>query len=362
MRVNPGLEGVIVADTEISYIDGQSGILIYRGYEAKQLALHRSYEEVVYLLWKGRFPDSAELDAFNQALWENQRLTEELKQIIKLIPPDVDMMSVIRAALSSLGDRSFGWPPSLEKAVSLLAITPAIIAARYRHLQGKPIVEPIPNLSFAANYLLMIHGKKPHPAHIRALESYFTLAAEHGLNASTFTARVVASTEADLSSAIIAALGALKGPLHGGAPSEVEGMLEQIGSLEEAEKWMRERLRQGEKLMGFGHRIYKTTDPRAEALRQVVQTGSGAEPWFQFAVEVEKIALALLKEVKPHRQIHTNVEYYTAAILKAIQLPKLLYTPTFAVTRIAGWIAHILEQAKNNRIIRPTSNYIGSMD
>lgn len=358
MRVNPGLEGVIVADTEISDIDGQAGTLIYRGFNATQLALHHSFEEVVYLLWNGKLPEPAELEQWRQK-FASGCLTDRQKQMIQLLSPETDMISVIRTLLSSLGDVAFLWPPSVEKGIKLLATIPVIIAARTRNLQGKTLLEPRADLSFAANYLYMLKGTEPLAAHVRALEAYWILTAEHGLNASTFSARVAASTETDLSSAVIAALSALKGPIHGGAPSQVDDMLEKIGSVDRAENWIRERLLRGEKLMGFGHRIYKTTDPRAEALREVVQAGSSEEPWFQLAVEVEKIALAVLREVKPHRQIYTNVEYYTAAILKAIELPKELYTPTFAVSRTAGWIAHILEQAANNRIIRPSSRYIG---
>ncbi|SEM70909.1 citrate synthase/methylcitrate synthase [Lihuaxuella thermophila] len=358
MRVNPGLDGVVVTDTEISEIDGQAGTLIYRGWNVDELAVRHTFEEVVYLLWNGEFPEPSELDRWRRKFGSGC-LSDRQRQMIRLLSPEIDMISVIRTILSSLGDSSFLWPPTAEKGIKLLAAIPVIIAARTRSLQGKTMLEPREDLSFAANYLYMLKGTEPLPAHVKALEAYWILTAEHGLNASTFTARVAASTETDLASAVIAALSALKGPIHGGAPSHVDDMLDKIGSVERAESWIRERLLGGEKLMGFGHRIYKTTDPRAEALREVVRAGAGEEPWFQLAVEVEKIALAVLREVKPNRQIHTNVEYYTAAILKAIELPRELYTPTFAVSRTAGWIAHILEQAANNRIIRPSSRYIG---
>lgn len=359
MKVNPGLEGVMVAETEISLIDGQAGRLIIRGYDVKELAIYCSFEEMVYLLWTGKRPEAEELNRWKEQQAKLYPSFAEITERVRQIPRQADMMSVIRAVLLSVGDQEYNWPPTQEKGLRLLAKIPFIVAARYRWLQGRPFVAPNPALSFAANYLYMIHGEDPHPAHVKALESYLVLTAEHGLNASTFTARVVASTEADLISAIIAALGALKGRLHGGAPSEVDDMLEQISSLDRAETWMREKLDQGGKLMGFGHRLYKTIDPRAEALREVVQSGSGSEPWFQLAIQVEQIALALLKQYKPHRQLHTNVEFYTAAILKAIQLPKELYTPTFAISRTAGWIAHVMEQAKNNRIIRPDAKYVG---
>ncbi|TCS95034.1 citrate synthase/methylcitrate synthase [Hazenella coriacea] len=354
MRVNPGLAGVTVADTMISMIDGVQGKIIIRGYDIQKLAVHHTFEEVVYLLWKGSLPSNQELAKWKIRFKPN-RIPEEIITIIQSLSVDVDMMSVLRTCISALGDQEV----SFTQGVRLFYFMSSVTAFRYRYLHQLPMIQPREDLSFVENLLYMVHGKEPSLVHRKALESYLILACEHGFNASTFTARVVASTEADLTSAIVAALGALKGRLHGGAPSEVDDMLEKIGLVEEAESWMRNHLENGEKLMGFGHRIYQTVDPRAEALREVLQLEAGEEPWFQMAIEVEKKALALLKEVKPHRQIHTNVEFYTAAVLKAVQLPKELYTPIFAVTRTAGWVAHIFEQRENNRIIRPSASYIG---
>ncbi|SFI98458.1 citrate synthase/methylcitrate synthase [Thermoflavimicrobium dichotomicum] len=357
MQVNPGLEGVVVAETAISHIDGQQGHLIYRGYDAKQLATTSTFEKVVHLLWKGHFPDGEEEKQWLVKCRQSQTLSDEMIRLIQTIPERIDMLSTLRSVLVTMENPD--WPPTWEQAIRVLVQVPIIIAARYRYLHHKPIVPPRDDLSFAANYLYMLRGDEASEAHVKGLEAYLILTAEHGFNASTFTSRVVTSTESDILSAVVAAIGALKGRIHGGAPSEVDDMLGEIGSIERAESWMREKLERGEKLMGFGHRVYKTTDPRAEALRTVVQEYAANEPWFDFAVQVEQIALQLLKEYKPHRSIYTNVEFYTAAVLKAIQLPAELYTPTFVVSRTAGWIAHILEQASHNRIIRPDSRYVG---
>jgi citrate synthase len=358
--VNAGLEGIVVADTEISHVNGEEGQLIYRGYDVKQLARKITYEQVVHLLWKGDLPQQKEEDSWTKIWKEAYELTEEWIEFLKIIPKEVDMLSSLRSILATLDEPAS--PPTMAQAIKFLVSVPMIIAARYRLLQDLSIVHPRKDLSFAANYLYMLRGEIPSTAHVQGLDAYLVLTAEHGFNASTFTARVVTSTESDLISAIIAAIGALKGKLHGGAPLEVADMLEEIREVNRAEKWMREKLENREKLMGFGHRVYKTMDPRAEALRDVVQKNAKNEPWFQFAVQTEQIALALLKEYKPHRQIYTNVEFYTAAILKAIRLPKELYVPTFAVSRTAGWIAHILEQANHNRIIRPSARYVGCKD
>jgi citrate synthase len=207
----------------------------------------------------------------------------------------------------------------------------------------------------------MLKGTDPSPAHVRALDAYLILTQEHGMNASTFAARVVTSTRSDLVSAVTAAIGALKGPLHGGAPSEVTAMIEAIGTKENAEPWMRRALENGERLMGFGHRVYKTLDPRASALRTVASELAADDPWFELATHVEQVALRLLAEHKPERKLNTNVEFYAAAVMRAVGLPDELFTPTFAMSRTVGWCAHVMEQAANNRLIRPESIYVGKM-
>lgn len=361
MTVQSGLEGIVVAESDLSLVDGSQGYLVYRGCWAKELALHQTFEETVFLLWYGRLPTAGELKEFRSQLAKERRLPASVVEIISRIPQQTDMMSVLRTAISSLELKGASWPPTVNQGISILAKIPMIIAYRHHLLKGTPVPEYRFDLSHGENYLYMLSGKVPVAAHTRSLDSYLILTAEHGMNASTFAARVVTSTQSDLLSALTAAIGALKGPLHGGAPAEVENMLESIGTSDQAESWLRERLDQGEKLMGFGHRIYKTRDPRAEALQIVARNLAPEEPWFQLAVEVEQTALRLLHQRKPNKSLHTNVEFYAAAVLRAVGLPKELYTPTFALSRTAGWCAHILEQAAANRIIRPQSRYTGSI-
>jgi citrate synthase len=361
LSVKPGLEGVVAAETKISHVDGERGRLIYRGHRAEDLVRTRSLEEVAFLLWNGVLPDSGERETVLRE-WASARvLPESLKDLIAAIPREVEMTDVLRTAVSALGSASFEGPPTREQAIRVAAVLPSIIAFRRHHLAGSEPPEPRSDLSHVAHYLYLLRGEVPSPAHVRALEAYFVLTAEHGMNASTFAARVVTSTRSDLISAIVAAIGALKGPLHGGAPSGVESMLDEIGSEERIEPWIRKRLERNERLMGFGHRIYKTEDPRAAALREIAVRLADGEPWFRLAVRVEKEALRLLEEYKPGRRIHTNVEYYAAAVFRAVGLPKELFTPTFICSRIVGWAAHAMEQAESNRLIRPDAVYIGPL-
>ncbi|MFM1653890.1 citrate synthase [Brevibacillus sp. B_LB10_24] len=356
-----GLEGIVVAETDLSLVDGINGHLVYRNHWARDLAVNNTFEEVAHLLWYGHLPSQQERDNLQAALADNRQLPGHVKAAIDLIPADVDMMSVLRTAVSLLGQPSHSWPPTLEQVISLTAKLPTIVAYRQARLEGRELPEPRKDLGHTANYLYMLQGKEPSSAHVRALDAYLILTQEHGMNASTFAARVVASTRSDLISSITAAIGALKGPLHGGAPSEVTEMMEQIGSKENAEPWLRRALEAGERLMGFGHRVYKTTDPRATALRTVASALAGDDPWFDLAVHVEKVGLQLLEEYKPGRKLNTNVEFYAAAVMRAVGLADTLFTPTFAVSRVVGWSAHVLEQAANNRIIRPQSAYTGKM-
>jgi citrate synthase len=247
--------------------------------------------------------------------------------------------------------------PTIEQAIAVTARFPIFLAAFHRLRNGLQPLESHPELGHAANYLYLLTGKIPEEQHVKALDAYLVLLADHGMNASTFTARVVASTESDIVSALVAAIGALKGPLHGGAPSKVMDMLEAIGTTENAENWLRSALARGERLMGFGHRVYKTEDPRAEELRGLARLADPQE--FVLARRVEELALALLKEQKPDQRLNTNVEFYSAVLLVAVRLPGDLFTPTFAVSRVAGWTAHILEQISNNRLIRPEADYTG---
>lgn len=355
-----GLEGVVAAETDLSLVDGQKGHLVYRGFWARELAKHKTFEEVAHLLWYGEFPNKEQLAEIQQKLRQQRAIPDYLRNILDQLPTSFDMMSVLRSAVSALGvDQS--WPPTVDQAIRFTALVPTIIAYRHARLGGKSFTGPSDSLSHVANYLYMLNNAHPTSEHTRALEAYLILTMEHGMNASTFSARVTTSTQSDMASGLASAIGTMKGPLHGGAPSEVMTMLEEIGRPENAEAWMRQALEGGERLMGFGHRVYKTRDPRAQGLREVVEEIAGHDEWFELAVKVEDEGLRLLDEYKPGRKLYTNVEYWAAAILRTVGIPKDLYTPTFTMSRTVGWTAHILEQAANNRLIRPQSLYVGPM-
>lgn len=361
-----GLQGVVVAETDLSLVDGENGRLVYRGHWAKDLALSCDFEEAAYLLWYGELPTSDQLLAFKEAMAAGRKLPDTVQTVIDALPDNMPMMAVLRTALSALGTDEWDWPPTVEQAVALTALTPTIIAYRHRRLQRKAFCPPNPELGHVTNYLYMLNsddgkGVTPQSAHVRALNAYLVLTMEHGMNASTFAARVVASTQSDMASAVAGALGAMKGPLHGGAPSEVIHMLDDIGTKPHAEPWMRAALERGERLMGFGHRVYKTRDPRAEALSEITAQLAGQDEWLDLAKHVEATAIRLLEEYKPGRRLYTNVEFYAAAVLRAVGMPQQLYTPTFTASRMVGWTAHILEQASINRLFRPQSIYTGPM-
>ncbi|WP_409346350.1 citrate synthase [Paenibacillus sp. MBLB4367] len=356
-----GLEGIVAADTEIGYVNGAEGKLVYRGYRAKDLAVRCSFEEAAHLLWYGELPDESALQKLKKQLEGHRRLTPELKGLLDAMPKETPIMNVLMAAVASLSESGSAWPPTAEQAIRLTALLPVVIAYRYRQENGLPWLEPDGESGHVDYYLRLLFGRRPSEAHVRAMNAYMILAMEHGLNASTFAARVVSSTESDLYSAVSAAIGAMKGPLHGGAPSGVIKLLEDIGEKERAESHMREVLEKGERLMGFGHRIYKALDPRAEALRDVTAALSGGDPWLDLARHAEQTAVRLLAEYKPERKLHTNVEFYAAAVMRAVEMPPQLFTPTFTAARVVGWTAHVLEQSRVNRIFRPQSVYVGPM-
>ncbi|KOP71191.1 citrate synthase/methylcitrate synthase [Cytobacillus solani] len=357
--IHYGLKGVIAAETKISHVDGEKGQLIYRGYEIGEITKTNSFEETAYLLWNGEFPTDRQLIELKASLINNRELPSYMIDLICSLPDEMDMMSVLRTVISSEGRRNYGWKPTIDQAIRITSMAPAIIAYRKRHLEGKTFIPPKPELNHVENYLYMLNGEVPLKAHVNALETYMILTMEHGMNASTFSARVTASTESDLVSAITSAIGTMKGPLHGGAPSEVITLLNEVHEQGDAEMVIRNKLNRGEKLMGFGHRIYKTVDPRSAALKSKLLTFSGEDEWLDLSMKVEKLGVQILGEVKPGRSLYTNVEFYAAAIMKAVQMEKELFTPTFTASRIVGWSAHILEQAENNVIFRPQSKYIG---
>lgn len=352
-----GLEGIVAATTALSKVEGTAGRLIYRGYNIHDLARTTSFEEIAYLLWFGRLPNVTELADLKQKLAAERTMPEAVTRVLSALPANAEPMDALRTAASAWGATTIKGKPTIEQAIALTARFPLFLATFQRLRQGQKVLESQPALGHAANYLYLLTGKQPEEQHVKALDAYLVLLADHGMNASTFTARVVASTESDIVSAAVAAIGALKGPLHGGAPSKVLDMLQAIGTVDNAESWLRNAMAHGERLMGFGHRVYKTEDPRAEELRDLARLADPQE--FVLARRVEELALILLEEQKPGRRLYTNVEFYSAVLLASVGLPGDLFTPTFAVSRAAGWTAHILEQIGNNRLIRPEADYTG---
>jgi citrate synthase len=353
----PGLEGIIAAQTAISMVDGANGRLVYQGYVIADLAEDMSFEEVAFLLWKGRLPTRAELDALTLELAGSRALTQAATIALDALPKDTDPMDVLRSVVSVQGVEHKLEKPSIPLAIHATASFPTILAMFHRRQLGLEPVKPRADLGHAANYLYMLNGKESSPELVHALNTYFVLLADHGMNASTFTARVIASTDSDLASCLVGAIGALKGPAHGGAPSAVMDQLEQIGTADKAERWMREARKQKVRFMGFGHRLYRTYDPRAKILKAMCERLN--PKFYELASKVEETALMILHEEHPERPQATNVEFYSAGVLQAIGLPKEYFPPTFAVSRVTGWSAHVLEQSANNRLIRPQSEYIG---
>ncbi|KMJ59513.1 citrate synthase [Bacillus sp. LL01] len=359
MNVQKGLKGVTAAETSIAEVDGSHGRLIYRGYEIRDIATTYSFEEIAHLLWFGELPTGRHLEKFKSNFASCRSLSSTMEKVLLALPEDMDMMSVVRTVISSAEDQSMKWKPTVEEAIKLTAVVPTIISYRKRILEGKEVITPIENYSHAENYLYMLNGKTANPEHIRALETYMILTMEHGMNASTFSARVTASTESDLVSAVTSAMGTMKGPLHGGAPSEVILLLNELSEVKDKKTYLREKILAGEKLMGFGHRVYKTHDPRSIALKKTLSSLVGKDVWLDLALEVESDAIEVLEELKPGRGLYTNVEFYAAAIMKAINMDASLFTPTFTASRMVGWTAHVLEQAEDNVIYRPLSRYVG---
>jgi citrate synthase len=353
-----GLEGVIVGTSGICLIDGNAGRLSYRGYDIRELASSLSFEEVAYLLWNGDLPNQKQLDELKARLDQERAIPTKLKTAIRDLPASSNTLDVLRTAVSILGTGIPLKKPDMADAIAIAAKIPTINAAFERIRKGQEPVDPRNGLSHAANYLYMLTGREPDPVKVDALNKYLVLLADHGMNTSTFTARVVASTWSDMYSAITAAIGALKGPLHGGAPAPVLKMLETIGSPERAEEWMRNELKAGRRLMGFGHRVYRTTDPRGEFLREIA--GKTADPGFvRLARQVEEVGIRVLQEYRPERKLYANVEFYSSVVMRSVGLPPDMFTATFAASRCIGWTTNVLEQVANNRLIRPEMEYTG---
>ena len=353
-----GLDGVIVADTALSDVDGERGRLIIRGLPVEDLAERATFEEVCELMWNGALADESSGRTLQAALADARRHAFALLPSIGDALRTRDSMEALRTAV---GHVRAGRPE--DDRVRLTGAMVVFAAAWWRLQANEPVVPPQPSLSHAADCLQMLSGRPPEPARVRALDSYFCTVVDHGLNASTFAARVVASTGSDLVSAVVAAVGALKGPLHGGAPGPVLDMLDAVGEPARARAWLESELAAGRRIMGMGHRIYRVRDPRAAALERAIsvlqQSGAGAER-LTLARTVEREAEEILAERHPERALRANVEFYTAVLLDAIGIDRTLFSPMFAASRVVGWSAHVEEQRRVGRLIRPGSKYVGA--
>jgi citrate synthase len=355
-----GLEGIVAAKSDICFIDGVNGRLVYRGYEIGDLVENASFEETAYLLWEGALPNRAQLDKVKSDLASSMALPPHVLGILKALPRDTQPMDALRTAASALGagdpDLSSNDPAAnRRKAVRLTAEFPTVVAAFHRLRNGQQPVAPDPSLSVAGNFLQMMNGKRPHDTLTRVMDAALVLHAEHGMNASTFAARVTAATLADMHAAVTAAVAALKGPLHGGANQDVMELLIAAGDADKAEQKVRQMLADKKKIPGFGHRVYKTFDPRATFLRKMSKQlgeAAGNTKWYEMSERLINVA----REAK---NLNPNVDFFSASTYYTMGIPLDLFTPIFAVARIAGWTAHIMEQHSNNRIIRPTDDYTG---
>lgn len=362
-----GLAGVVVTHTELGDVRGLEGFYHYRQYSAVELAQTRGFEDVWHLMVNGGLPDAAQRSAFTARTARLRRLPDEVRAALPVIARASGRsgpLSGLRTALSLLGARE-GFLPVYdidadrrrEDTIAATAAVPTLVTALYRLARGLEPVEPREDLSYAANYLYMMTGAEPDGARARAVEQYLISTIDHGFNASTFSARVITSTGADVAAALAGAIGALSGPLHGGAPSRALDTLDAIGTPDRIDPWIRERVLAGERIMGFGHPVYRTEDPRSRMLRGVAQRFGG--PLADFAIEVERRVEAILAELKPGRELHTNVEFYAGVVMELCGIPREMFTPTFAAGRVVGWSANILEQAQDPKIIRPAARYVG---
>lgn len=360
---NKGLAGVTAADTALSFIDGEAGRLFYRGYDIHALVGQGSFAESLYLLWYGELPGPMALTVFEGLLAGERRLPAELRSFLDALPEGGSPMAALATAVSMLGqideDAGTSTPETdLRKAGRLVAILPVFVAGMHRVRAGLEPVEPDPSLSIPADFLRMLHGEAPSESEAKALDASFLLYLDHGLNASTFACRVVASTLADLHSALTAGVAALSGPLHGGANEQAMRMIDEIGSIDAVDSYLDEALEEGRKIMGFGHRVYRTEDPRATHLRRL------SEELAREAGEPERHNLFRAVEVgmQDRKGIACNVDFYCASVYRSLGIPLELFTPLFALARTGGWAAHVMEQHSDNRLIRPRARYTGETE
>jgi citrate synthase len=361
MTATKGLEGIVATTSSISSII--DGILTYRGIDIDELAEKATFEEVVYLLWFGKLPNQTELDQLLRDLNANAAIPSGVIDQLKLYPKDTNAMAALRTAISSLAlydgeANDMSKEANIRKAIKLQAQIPTVIAAFARIRAGKEAIAPKSNATIAENFLYMLTGENPQKIAIEALDKALVLHADHELNASTFAARVTVATLSDIYSGVTSAIGALKGPLHGGANEAVMAMLEEVGTVENVEAYVNKKLENKEKLMGFGHRVYKNGDPRAKHLEKMSRALgeiTGNMKWYDMSIKIEEIVTGQ-KGLKP------NVDFYSASCYTSLQIPRDLFTPIFAISRASGWTAHILEQYENNRLIRPRAEYIGPVN
>lgn len=365
--VPKGLEGVVAAETAIGSVRGHEGFYHYRQYSAVDLARTRSFEDVWQLVFDGELPGPREREAFAAEVRSLRDLPPALAHLLPALATaahDAAPLDQLRTAVSLLGAvEGFRATRDLDRAgirrdaLLVCAVTPALVTSLWRLQHGQQPVQPRDDLGFVANYLWQLFGSEAEPRHVAAIERYLTSTIDHGLNASTFTARVVTSTGADVAGAVASGIAALSGPLHGGAPSRALDTLDAIGSPERADEYIRTAVKRGDRIMGFGHRVYRTLDPRSELLKETAESLGG--PLVDFAEQVEQTVVQVLHDLKPNRELYTNVEFYAGVVMELCGIPRGLFTPTFAVSRTVGWCAHVLEQASDNRIIRPSSRYVG---
>ena len=363
-----GLEGVVAAETALSQVNGQEGRLIYGGYKIEELAEKATFEEVCHLLWYGELPTKAQLEKLEAALKDGLVVDDRVLEIVRLAGSDTHPMAVLRTAASALAfydpdAEDMSQEANLRKSIRLTAQMVTLTAAIERSRRGEEVIQPNTDLSLAGNLLYMLDGKEPDEAATRIMDAALTLHAEHGMNASTFAARVTVGTLSDMHSAITSAIGTLKGPLHGGANEQVMEMLLEIGSPDRAESWVRETLEKGNKVMGFGHRVYKTTDPRAPILKHLAEglAGRGGDTkWLDISDRIQNVMKEEME--KRGKKIYPNVDFFSASVYYTLGIPMELFTCIFAIARTAGWSAHVMEQLKDNRLIRPSSVYIGPED
>ena len=367
MVAPPGLSNVVVADTAIGDVRGDEGFYQYRQYSAIDLARTKTFEEVWFLFVYGRLPDPDEMDTFVATTRALRAIPAELSSLLRTIAlagNERQMLARLRTVLSAAAATTSVVPlwdagpdQRIADALAATAMTPTILAALHRIRSGEDPLPPRDDLSTAENWLYGLTGKEPEPERARAIEQYLIATVDHGFNASTFTARVIASTGADVFSAVCGALGAFSGPLHGGAPDRALDALDEIAETGDATAWAKAQLAGRSRIMGFGHAVYRTNDPRSDLLRDIASRLGG--PLAEFAIDVEKDVVAVLAEAYPDRPLYANVEFYAGVVMDSCGVPRQMFTPTFAVSRMVGWCANILEQAEDRKIIRPSARYVG---